>query len=142
MVDISITAASVLPGTESEGAQFEAGIAGAAITAGQALYLDSSTGTYKLADNNDTSAALAVVRGIALHAAASGQPIKLQTRGPITIGATVASGSVYVLSATAGGIAPVADLATGNRCTILAVGMNGSTTRVNLQPYASQAVRP
>lgn len=142
MVDLVITAASVQPGTESEGAQFEYGTAGASITAGQAVYLDSSTSTYKLADNNDTSEALSVVRGIALHAAASGQPLKIQTRGPITIGATVASGSVYVLSATAGGIAPVADLATGNRCTLLAVGVNGSTTRVNLQPYASRAVRP
>lgn len=142
MVDLVITAASVLPGTDTEGAQFEAGIAGASITAGQPVYLDSTTNTYKLADNNDTSAALSVVRGIALHAAATGQPLKIQTRGPITIGATVASGSVYVLSATAGGIAPVADLATGNRCTILGVGLNGSTTRINLQPYASQAVRP
>ena len=142
MVDIVITAASVQPGTDAEGAQFEAGIAGASITAGQPVYLDSTTNTYKLADNNDTSAALSVVRGIALHAAATGQPLKIQTRGPITIGATVASGSVYVLSATAGGIAPVADLATGNRCTILGVGLNGSTTRLVLVPYASQAVRP
>ena len=142
MVDLVITPASVIPGTDTEGAMFEYGTAGVAITAGQAVYLDSATNTYRLADNNDTSAALAVVRGVALHAAAAGQPLKIQTRGPITIGATVASGSVYVLSATAGGIAPVADLATGNRCTLLGVGLNGSTTRINLQPYASQAVRP
>lgn len=141
MVDLVITAASVLPGTDTEGAQFEYGVSAVAVTAGQAVYKDSAN-QYRLADNNDTSAALAVVAGIALHAAAAGQPLKIQTRGPITIGATVASGSVYVLSATPGGIAPVADLATGNRCTLLGVGINGSTTRINLQPYASQAVRP
>lgn len=142
MVDLAITAANVLPGTEAEGAQFEYGTAGVAITAGQAVYLEASTNTYKLADNNDTSEALSVLRGIALHAASAGQPLKIQTRGPFNPGATVASGSVYVLSATAGGIAPVADLATGNRCTLVMVGMNGSTTRANLQPYASKAVRP
>ena len=142
MVDLVITAANVIPGTEAEGAQFEYGTAGATITPGQAVYLEASTNTYKLADNNDTSEALSVVRGISLHAATANQPLKIQTRGPITIGATVASGSVYVLSATAGAIAPVADLATGNRCTLIMVGMNGSTTRANLQPYSSKAVRP
>lgn len=139
MVDVAITAASVLPGTEAEGAQFEYGIAAVAITAGQVVYKDAA-GQYRLADNNDTSEALSIVAGIALNGAAAGQPLRIQTRGPYTVGGTVAAGSVFVLSATPGGVAPVADLATGNRCSILGVGT--STTRMNLQPFSSRQVRP
>jgi hypothetical protein len=142
MADLTITASQVLPGAESAGAQFAQGIAGASITAGQVLYLDSSTNTYKLADNNDTSQALSVAAGVALHAAGSGQPIRMQIAGPITIGAGAAPGvgSVFCLSATAGGIAPVADLATGNRTTILGVG--GASNTIILRIYSSLQVRP
>jgi hypothetical protein len=141
MADLTITAASVLPGTEAEGAQFEQGLAAVAITAGQLVYKDNN-GLYRLADNNDTSELLSVIAGVSLHGCAAGQPLRVQTAGPYTVGATVASGTVYVLSATAGGIAPVADLATGNRTTIVGVGTNGSTTRMTLRPWASRAVRP
>lgn len=142
MADLTITAAQVLPGAESAGAQFAQGIAGASITAGQVLYLDPTANTYKLADNNDTSETLSIAAGIALHAAGSGQPIRLQTAGPITIGAGAAPavGTVYVLSATAGGIAPVADLATGNRTTILGVGGSSNTIILRINP--SRQVRP
>lgn len=141
MVDLVITAASVLPGTEAEGAQFEQGLAAVAITAGQLVYKDSSN-LYRLADNNDTSDTLSVVVGVALHGCAAGQPLRVQVAGPYTVGATVASGSVYVLSATPGGIAPVADLATGNRATIVGVGANGSTTRMTLRLWSTRAQRP
>lgn len=141
MADLSVTAASVLPGTESEGAQFEQGIAAVAVTAGQVVYKDNNS-QYRLADNNDTSETLSVIAGVALNNCAAGQPLRVQTAGPYTVGATVAAGSVYVLSATPGGIAPVADLATGNRTSILGVGANGSTTRVVLRPWSTRAVRP
>jgi hypothetical protein len=137
MADIVITATQVLPGSESAtpvGAQFEYGIAGVTVTAGQPVYLDSAAGTYKLADNNDTLAAVAVVRGIALHGAAAGQPLKIQTRGPVTLGAgsAMTAGLVYVLSATAGGIAPNADIASGNRVTILGVAESASVLRLTI----------
>lgn len=140
MADLTITASQVLPGSDST-SQFAQGTAGASITAGQVLYYDSTAATYKLADNNDTQAT-SVVAGIALHAAGTGQPIRLQTAGPITLGAGAAPavGSVYVLSATAGGIAPVADLATGNRTTILGVG--GASNTVTLRINSSLQVRP
>ena len=79
--DLSITAANVAP---SSGAQYADGTAGATITAGQAVYLDTSANTYKLADC-DATAATAVIAGIALNGASSGQPIKIQTAGTITI---------------------------------------------------------
>jgi hypothetical protein len=142
MADLVITASQILPGTEAEGARFAQGLAGAAITAGKVLYKDSAAGTYKLADNNDTSSALAVAVGVALHAAEIGQPIRMQTDGPMTIGAGAApaAGTIYVLSATAGGIAPSADLATGNRATILGVGM--ASNRVMLRIHVSGQTKP
>jgi hypothetical protein len=142
MVDFSITASQVLPGSEAAGATFENGIAGVAVTAGQAVYLEDATKTFKLADNNDTSAALSVVRGVTLHAASAGQPLRVQTGGPLTIGAGAAIpvGRVVVLSATAGGLAPVSDLTTGNRTTIIGIG--GASSSLILRPWASLQVAP
>lgn len=110
MADLSITAANVLKGAN---AIFQAGVSGATITAGQPVYLDSATGTYKLADAN-LSAAAATVVAISLNGASSGQPVSvLQEDDDFTPGATLVTGTVYVLSATAGAICPAADLATG-----------------------------
>ena len=141
MADFSITASQVLPGSEVAGATFENGIAGVAVTAGQAVFLEAATYTCKLADTNAT-APEAVVRGIALHAAAAGQPLRIQTAGPVTIGAAAAIpvGGVVVLSATAGGLAPVADLATGHRTTIIGIG--GANNSLILRIWPSQQVRP
>lgn len=142
MADLIITASQVLPGADSAGATFENGVAGATITAGQSVYLDSATNTLKLADNNDTSALLAIVRGIALHGSTTGQPLRIQTSGPMTIGAGAAPvvSRPYVLSATPGGIAPVADLATGNRTTIIGIG--SASGGLILRLWASQQVAP
>lgn len=114
MSDISVTAASVVA---SAAAQTAWGVAGATITAGQTLYKDAAnSNVLKLADA-DASAAAANCVGIALNGAASGQPVQYTWDDPdFTPGATltlsVASAKpAYVLSATAGGIAPAADLA-------------------------------
>src|SRR5215216_1090446 len=111
MADLSITAASV---AQSTGATTSDGTAGATVTAGQPVYQDAADGNqWKPADGN-ASLAIATVIGIALHASLDNQPLRVQTGGDIVIGATITVGGVYVLSATAGGIAPVADLASGN----------------------------
>ena len=141
MADFAITASQVLPGSEAASATFENGIAGVAVTAGQPVFLEAGTNTYKLSDANAT-APEAVVRGVALHAAAAGQPLRIQTAGPLTIGAGAAIpvGGVVVLSATAGGLAPVADLATGHRTTIIGIG--GALNSLILRIWPSQQVRP
>jgi hypothetical protein len=111
MADLSITAANVLftSGTKVTG------VAGAAITAGQSLYLDSATSTLKLAQSDGTAAEVDLV-GVALHAAGSGQPVTYAGTGStINIGATTSKATTYVVSATAGGIAPQADLVSTNR---------------------------
>jgi hypothetical protein len=126
MADLSITVASVAKGSGASTAQ---GVAGATITAGQVVYLDSATSTYKLADANGAAALRSPV-GIALHAALSGQPLQILTGGLITIGATLVAGTVYVLSGTAGAIAPAADVVTGWYLTIVGVPVSTTVLKV------------
>lgn len=129
MADLTITAASVLAGAN---AHKRTGIAGATITAGQPVYEDSADSSkFKLADNN-ASASTAKCVGIALHGAASGQPLTIvEEDDDFTAGATLAVG-IYALSATAGGICPVADLASGNYPVVLFVAKSTSKAIVKL----------
>lgn len=136
MADLSITATSVVKGS---GAKTVAGVAGATITAGQALYLDTTTSTYKLADTDSATAAARLPSGLALNGAASGQPVQVLTQGPITIGATVAVGDAYWLSGTAGGICPVADVAAGDYPCI--IGICTSTSVLDVQIHAAGAIK-
>lgn len=134
MADISITAANVAAGTGAL-AFTPSYNAGVTITAGQAVYLDATTNTWKLA-HAITSIATATVRGIALHASLAGQPLAVQQGGQITIGGTLTAGKVYIASGTnAGGICLVADLTTSWRTSILGVAV--SATVLQLQIYNS-----
>lgn len=130
MADLTITAANV---AASGGAKTRTGIAGATVTAGQVIYLDTSDGRYKLADSDSATAAVRSPFGIALNGAASGQPLTVCTEGPVTIGATLTAGTVYYLSATPGGIAPVADLVTGDYPTIIGIATSTSVLKVKFQ---------
>jgi len=124
MADLTITASQVLPvGTSFPS---ELLLAGAAITAGDALYKDASS-LWQLADAN-VSAVEANASAIALNDAAVSQPVRGQTGGTITLGAGAApaAGEVYCVSATAGNIAPDADITTGLFKTILGVGIGSN----------------
>lgn len=115
MADLTVTAASVLWTSGSK----LTGTAGASVTAGQVLYLDSAAGTLKLAQSDGTTAEADAV-GIALHAAGSGQPLTYAAQGAlINIGATTSKATTYVVSAAAGGVAPQADLVSTNKITRL-----------------------
>lgn len=128
MADVSVTAANVA--VVSGSTLFSDGFLGATVTAGQTVYLDSVTGTYKLGDANASSATAAVV-GIALNGGVSGQPVKVATAGTLTAGFTVTPGAVYVQSATAGGIAPVADLASGHYPVIVGIGTSATVIKLS-----------
>ncbi len=128
MADVSITVANV---AASINPAYASGTAGATITAGQPLSFNGST-TLIPADAN-ASLANATCVGIALHGSLSGQPIKYQTAGDITIGGTLTVGGVYVVSANAGGIAPVADLMSGWYTTVLLVGRTAAIGTIVLQ---------
>lgn len=110
MADLSITAASVIAGSD---ARVQSGTAGATITAGQVVYLDAADQRLKLADSDGASGLRAPV-GIALNGAASGQPLAYLRSGDITIGATLSPGVTYYLSDEPGALCPFADLATGD----------------------------
>ena len=129
MSDLTITAANVAQGA---GASKVHGTAGASITAGQTVYLDSADNTYKLYDADSATAAARVCAGIALHAASSGQPIAVHTDGPIAIGATVTAGVGYYGSDTAGGICPIADLETGDYPCFLGFATSTSVIDVDI----------
>lgn len=126
MADLSITASSVLAGA---GALIEDGIAGATITAGQAVY-KAADGTWALADADSATAAARDAKGIALNGASANQPIKVQKGGEITVNAVLTAGTTYYLSGTAGGICPVADVGTGEYYDV--IGIAKSTTSMKL----------
>lgn len=123
--DLSITAASVIPSSSAIVAHYTAG---ATITAGQLVYYDTTTSTVKLADAN-ASAAASTIRGIAVNGASSGQSINVCTYDPeLTLGGTLTVGDVLFCSATAGGIAPAADVSSGWYVTV--VGVVVSSTKI------------
>lgn len=132
MADLSITAGSVIAGAN---ATTEAGLAGAAITAGQVVYKDSTTGKYLLADADSATAAARTGRGIALNGASDGQPLKIQMAGDITIGATLTANTAYYLSSGAGSIGVLADVGSGEYMQL--IGIAKSTTVMTLSMLAT-----
>lgn len=135
MANLSITAANV---AAQSSAKTVDGIAGATIVAGDALYLDSADGRYKLADANGSGTT--TIAGVALNGASAGQPVKVLTEGMLSLGAILTVGAIYVLSATAGKIAPAADLATGHVVNVIGVATTTSLLKVKL--IASGATTP
>lgn len=125
MADLSITAADVIKGSQSGD---ETVVAGATIARGDACYLDSTdSNKAKLCDAN--AVATSAFKGIALNDAADEQPLTLWTSGNLGVGTVLTIGEVYVVSATAGKIAVIADLLSGEYVTLIGVG----STTSNLQ---------
>jgi len=129
MADITITAANVIAGS---GSKRVSGTAGATITAGQAVYLDTADSKYKLADA-DGAVGVRSPAGIALNGASNGQPLAVLTSGPITIGGTVTAGVAYYLSPNPGGICPVADVLSGDYPTIMGIATTTAILNIKIQ---------
>lgn len=125
MADLTITAANVKQGSN---ALTTDGLAGAVISAGQAV-TRSVTGRFVLSDNDAPN--LKQVDGIALNGAADGQPLRVQTGGDLTLGATLTAGTAYYLSGTPGGICPVGDVTTGDD--VILIGIARSTSVIALR---------
>lgn len=131
-VDLSITATSVAP---SANAIIRSATAGATITAGKLVYKSATDNKLYLADGDSATAATRDCVGIALVSSAAGAPCAYVIEDPaLVIGATVTNGTIYVLSATAGGIAPAADLTTGWYATVVAVGTSSTTVAFRAKP--------
>jgi len=109
------------------------GIAGATVTAGQVLYEDTADADkLKLADANSATATVRAVKGIALHGASAGQPLRYAKTGArvrLTTGSAVgAQGATVILSTNAGNMAPHSDDATGTYKTV--IGTLDSTGKI------------
>lgn len=129
MTDLTITATSVVGDGSGKRAQ---GTAGEAITAGQAVYFDTTVNKWKLADSDSATAAAKTAGGIALNGAALNQPVTVQVEGDVTIGATLTKGTAYYLSETAGGIQPAADLGAGENVCQLGIAKSTSVLAVRI----------
>jgi len=130
--DLSITATSVAP---SANAIIRSATAGATITAGKMVYKSATDQKLYLADCDSATAAVRDCVGIALVSSAAGAPCAYVIEDPaLVIGATVTNGTIYVLSATAGGIAPAADLTTGWYATVVCVGTSTTTVAFRAKP--------
>jgi hypothetical protein len=130
MADISVTAADVVgvSGSYSQ-AQY---IAGATITAGQAVYVDTANDNVLKLAQADGTALEATVKGIALCGASAGQPCIIATSGDIDIGASLTVATVYILSATAGGVCPVADLASSSYLSVIGVATDTDNLHIGI----------
>lgn len=125
MANLSQTAANVVA---QAGARINKSYKyGGTVTAGMPIYIDAADGKAKAADNNVT-AALANAPFLALNSGSDNQPADLLEDGDVNIGATLTVGETYIVSATAGAIAPVADVSTGF-VTVLGVAISASLLR-------------
>lgn len=132
-VDLTVTAANVE--RYADGAVVLTHLAGETITAGQAVFRDADTGsaTYgKILKTDANDGTRQFLSGISLNGAAAGQPVAYQTAGDIDVGATLAIGTIYVASATQGGMAPHGDLVTGWK--LLVIGAAVATDKLRLIP--------
>jgi hypothetical protein len=139
MADIAVTAASVLPTTTTV---YGRGITAVTVTAGQTVYSDLATsGQFRLATN--TSAATALLAGIAMHGATAGQPLIIATAGDVTFNAVLTAATAFVLGSVAGGISASADLdaSTGTRFGSV-LGMATTTTNLLIQISNSGVLNP
>lgn len=131
MPNLTITPADIIRGTSGQEI-VESGIAGATITAGQVIYRDPSDSKWKLAqcDGTTLEAGVATTVAISLHAALANQPISFIRAGELDFGAILSIGTIYVISATAGAIAELADLTTDDYIHLIGVGVSDSTMKL------------
>lgn len=137
MAEITITPADVL---KTSTTSISEGIAGGTLTAGMAVYVDTAaSGVIKACDAD--VAASSVCAGIALHGAASGQPVKYATAGDLTISSVMTVGRIYLVSqTTAGSLCVDGDILTGDFVSI--VGVASTATNLKIAINNSGVARP
>lgn len=132
MADISITAANVLASALAK--KEKRYNAGETLTAGQYVYLTDDETWLKYDANGSLGHEASRVRGITEGGAASGQPISVVLKDPsFTIGGTLTPGLAVYGSVTAGGLGHDVP-GSGSYTSVIGVPINGSTTKINLNP--------
>jgi len=128
MADISITAANV----KLVSGPTRRISAGAAVTAGQVLYQAGATKKAGLADNDNATAEVRAVYGLALNGAAADQPIEAAINGAVVnLGAVLTAGVDYYLSGTPGAICPRADVTTGDDPVRIGIALTPSNLQLD-----------
>lgn len=101
-----------------------------AISAGEAVYLDSATGKYDLADAS--TASTATVAGLAVTDAAIDGYFLYVSAELVDLGAILTAGDFVYLSATAGKLCPFSDLVSTNIVTQIGHATTTSNLKINL----------
>lgn len=140
MADISQTAASVVKVGTSV---VIVATAGDTLTQGNVAYKATNGNWVRALSGGNAQQAGSGGVGIALNSANPNQPISIFTSGSINLGATLVVGETYVISANAGRIAPIGDLVTNSRVTLLGVtsDANNLATPNSGPPFASGTQR-
>ena len=136
MADITVTVTDLELSATSKTTKVQFGEAG---TAGETFYLKAADGKYWKAVNATEEAAAAVGILTTPKVAADGYG-NLHTSGDITIGATLATGTVYVVSSTSGAIHPTDDLATTEWVTIVGTAFSTTVLRMGINATGAQHV--
>ena len=134
MTAITITPADVIA---AAGSSLGTGTSEGTITAGDVVYLNTSTSRYALADADVE--ATSVVAGIALNGASASQPFDFIKSGTLTVGAQATTGLVYYLSPTAGQFDDAVP-ASSDYVTTLGIGLTSTTISINI--HVSGALKP
>lgn len=127
MTDITVVAANVKPAASTI---TKKGIAGEAITAGDSVFV-AADGGIELCENDQTVIE-AACRGVALNDAAVDQPIEYAISGDVNMGAIMTIGSVLIVGAAAGGIAPEVDAVSGEFVTVIGVATTTSNLKLGI----------
>lgn len=138
MADLTIVASTVAIGgatTQTQYIQF-----GETVTQGQPIYLSTDNKWYKADANVSALVAGSAGLGVALTPGTASSYGYAVVGGPIIIGATVALATTYIVSATAGGVAPIADLASSSYNSIIGTAI--STTVIQVAPNVSGVIKP
>jgi hypothetical protein len=138
MAAVAITATGFIP--SSLATIVEDVTAGAAVTRGQGVYLESASNTYKLYDADSATAEAKVWAGFACQDVGVGQKFDLCTKDPaLALGGTIAAGTTLWGSTTAGGVTTtIADLVSGTKVTVL--GNATASGVVNYNPVPGGTV--
>jgi hypothetical protein len=99
------------------------------IAAGKTVALDAN-GALVLADASTSD--LSKVYGVVVTGGVTGEVAVVITGGKYTTGATMTPGVTYVQSATAGGLAPAADLSSGDYLVNVITAVTTTTAYVNI----------
>ncbi len=101
-----------------------------AISAGEAVYLDSATGKYDLADAS--AASTATVAGLAVTSADADGYFLYVASELVDLGAILTAGDFVYLSATPGKLCPFSDLVSTNVVTQIGHATTTENLKINL----------